>query len=164
MKEQTLPTENLLEDTDGLRRPPFYPSVPSRCGSRLLLLTCAPLMTSSHSEGTVNFITGAGGFLQSALFGSSGMRLVSDKLTFDPPPPSASGGKATMMGIRTMHYHGSQISRQVRENTVTTCLVKAGQIPLMLTDVESGTSQRLQEGVPLIHSRGKSTISLAAAT
>ena len=27
------------------------PSVPSRCGSPLLLLTCALLMTSSHSEG-----------------------------------------------------------------------------------------------------------------
>ena len=26
-------------------------SVPSRCGSPLLLLTCALLMTSSHSEG-----------------------------------------------------------------------------------------------------------------
>ena len=32
-----LATKNLLEDTDGLRRPPFYnPSVPSRCGSPLL--------------------------------------------------------------------------------------------------------------------------------
>ena len=32
-------TKNLLEDTDG-------------CGSLLLLLTCAVLMTSSHSEGS----------------------------------------------------------------------------------------------------------------
>ena len=32
-----LATKNLLEDTDGLRRSPFYnPSVPSRCGSPLL--------------------------------------------------------------------------------------------------------------------------------
>ena len=51
-----LPTEILLEDTDGLRRPPQKggqrnPSVASRCGSPLLLLTCALLMTSSHSEG-----------------------------------------------------------------------------------------------------------------
>ena len=35
-KRETLPTEILLEDTDG-------------CGSPLLLLTCALLMTSSHS-------------------------------------------------------------------------------------------------------------------
>ena len=32
-----------------LRRGGDNPSVPSRCGSHLLLLTCAPLMTSSHS-------------------------------------------------------------------------------------------------------------------
>ena len=32
--------------------PPSNPSVPSRCGSPLLLLTCALLMTSSHSEGS----------------------------------------------------------------------------------------------------------------
>ena len=51
-KEGHLPAEILLEDTDGLRRPPFYnPSVTSRCGSPLLLLTCALLMTSSHAEG-----------------------------------------------------------------------------------------------------------------
>ena len=37
-KQPPLATENLLEDTDG-------------CGSPLLLLTCALLMTSSHSEG-----------------------------------------------------------------------------------------------------------------
>ena len=41
--------------------------------------------------GAVNFITGAGGFLQQALFGSSGMRLEADKLTFNPPPCRASG-------------------------------------------------------------------------
>ena len=37
-----LATDNLLEDTGGLRRPPLdNPSVPSRCGSPLLLLTCS---------------------------------------------------------------------------------------------------------------------------
>ena len=54
----------LLGDTDGLPRPPFRrkwgedesnPSVTSRCGSQpaalRFLLTCALLMTSSHSEG-----------------------------------------------------------------------------------------------------------------
>ena len=51
VRKSPLATKNLLEDTDGLRRPPFNPSVPSRCGSPLLLLTCALLMTSSHSEG-----------------------------------------------------------------------------------------------------------------
>ena len=35
-RKSPLATDNLLEDTDGLRRPPFNPSVPSRCGSPLL--------------------------------------------------------------------------------------------------------------------------------
>ena len=48
-KQPPLATKNLLEDTDRLGR--RNPSVPSRCGSPLLLLTCALLMTSSHSEG-----------------------------------------------------------------------------------------------------------------
>ena len=55
-----LATENLLEDTDGLLRLSSKedgrrnPSVTSRCGSLLLLflLTCALLMTASHSEGS----------------------------------------------------------------------------------------------------------------
>jgi len=45
--------------------------------------------TESPHGGTINFITGAGGFLQSAIFGTSGLRLHSDHLTFNPPPPRA---------------------------------------------------------------------------
>ena len=41
--------------------------------------------------GTTNFITGAGGFIQSVLFGTSGMRIKQDGLYFTPPPPNASG-------------------------------------------------------------------------
>ena len=48
-RKSPLATKNLLEDTvEGGRRNPL---VSSRCGSPLLLLTCALLMTSSHSEG-----------------------------------------------------------------------------------------------------------------
>ena len=51
VRKSPLATKNLLEDTDGLRRPPLEggrrnPSVTSRCGSPLLLLTCALLTTS----------------------------------------------------------------------------------------------------------------------
>ena len=37
------------------------PSVTSRCGSPLLLLTCALLMTSSHSEGSATVLPDAAG-------------------------------------------------------------------------------------------------------
>jgi len=45
--------------------------------------------------------------LQSAIFGTSGMRLVSDGLTFNPPPPRATGSAATMMGVRSFHFRGA---------------------------------------------------------
>ena len=61
MRKSPLATKNLLEVTDGLRRPLYKggrrnPPVTSRCGSPLLLLTCALLMTSSHSEGTFGLL------------------------------------------------------------------------------------------------------------
>ena len=37
--------------------------------------------------GAVNFITGAGGFLQSLVFGATGMRIDRDALQFTPPAP-----------------------------------------------------------------------------
>jgi hypothetical protein len=112
------------------------------------------------SGGAVNFITGAGGFLQTALFGSSGMRLTADGLTFDPPPPRASGGKATMVGVRAMHYRGSHISRQVRAATVTTMLVSAGPTALVLVDAVGVTP--LELGVAITRPRQKSIIRAAA--
>ena len=41
-----------------------------------------------------------------AIFGTSGMRLVSDGLTFNPPPPRATGSAATMMGVISFHFRG----------------------------------------------------------
>ena len=66
-----------------------------------------------------------------------------------------------MMGIRTLHYHGNQISRQVGEDTTTTLLVKAGDVPLILTDVVSGATTTLKVGVAVTLARGKSTIQLS---
>merc|ERR1712129_197026 len=42
--------------------------------------------TETPTGGAVNFITGAGGFLQSVIFGTSGMRIQRDHLYFEPPP------------------------------------------------------------------------------
>ena len=41
------------------------------------------------------------------------MRLVSDGLTFNPPPPRATGSTATMMGVRSFHFRGHRLT-QVR--------------------------------------------------
>jgi len=43
--------------------------------------------TETPTGGTVNFITGAGGFLQAVLFGYGGIRLSKDMITFSPQLP-----------------------------------------------------------------------------
>jgi protein-glucosylgalactosylhydroxylysine glucosidase len=113
--------------------------------------------------GAVNFITGAGGFLQQAIFGSSGMRITKSGLTFNPPPPAASGGQASMMGVRSFHYLGSTLSRQVRDASVTTLLLQAGPHPLVLVDAASGKVTPLVVGVLLTHPRTQATITTATA-
>merc|ERR1712146_584355 len=40
--------------------------------------------TETPTGGTVNFLTGAGGFLQTALFGLPGLRILEDRLLLDP--------------------------------------------------------------------------------
>ena len=111
------------------------------------------------SGGAVNFITGAGGFLQSALFGSSGMRLIADRLTFNPPPPAASG--ATMVGT-TFQYRGSKLSRRVTDASVTTMLVDAGSTTLTLHDDVAGAAHPLAVGRPVTLPRGRASITSSA--
>jgi hypothetical protein len=82
--------------------------------------------------GCTPFLTGAGGLLQSVVFGSSGMRLLADRLTFNPPPASASGGSATSITMHGFHYRGSQLSLTVTEDHVSFVLdaIAPGAPPL----------------------------------
>lgn len=77
------------------------------------VLSWSPRSNLSHVRSFVSRASRAGGFLQSAIFGTSGMRLVSDGLTFNPPPPRATGSVATMMGVRSFHFRGHRLT-QVR--------------------------------------------------
>lgn len=118
--------------------------------------------TESPTGGTVNFITGAGGFLQSAIFGTSGMRLVSDGLTFLPPPPHATGSKATMMGVRSFHFRGHRLSQQVREQTMSyEVLSSAPGAPALTFTLDGGAGRQLAVGHPVKGvKRGKCKISV----
>merc|ERR1712217_799845 len=60
-----------------------------------------------------NFLTGAGGFLQSVIFGTSGMRIKADGLHFNPPPPSATGTRATGFIMHSFHYQGARLRQEV---------------------------------------------------
>ena len=119
---------------------------------------------SPDGGGTVNFITGAGGFLQSAIFGTSGMRLVSDGLTFNPPPPRATGSSATMMGVSSFHFRGHRLSQQVTEDSMTYSVVASepGAPGLSVTVEKDGSSHDLTVGTPVTAARGRAKIVLKA--
>lgn len=63
----------------------------------------------------MNFITGAGGFLQSVIFGYGGIRLKMDGLHFDPVLPDATKG-ITLNGIT---YLGNKINFAFDSQNVT---------------------------------------------
>lgn len=107
----------------------------------------------------MNFITGAGGFLQSAIFGTSGLRLHSNHLSFNPPPPAASGSNATMLGVRSFHFRGHRLSQQVTTNTVRYEILESlpGSPTLSLTR-DGYASVPLKAGLPVLVPRGLAQI------
>ncbi|GAM19795.1 hypothetical protein SAMD00019534_029700 [Acytostelium subglobosum LB1] len=61
--------------------------------------------TETPTGGTVNFITGAGGFLQGILFGYGGLRIQDGLLDFHPQlPPNTDS-----LAIRSLCYQGAQL-------------------------------------------------------
>merc|ERR1711972_1266316 len=74
--------------------------------------------TETPTGGAVNFITGAGGFLQSIIFGASGMRICKDHLYFDPVPPSATGTNAFQIILHSFQYLGSRLRQNVTAEEV----------------------------------------------
>ena len=132
----------------------------------------------------VGCVQGAGGFLQSAIFGTSGMRLVSDGLTFNPPPPRATGSAATMMGVRSFHFRGAihehrilfacalltclrrrpghRLSQQVTEETMSYSVIssEASAPALTLTVDADGSKHQLAVGAPVSAPRGKAKITV----
>ena len=106
--------------------------------------------------GTVNFITGAGGFLQSVLFGYSGLRLrdADQGLTLVPPP---NPGNATLVRIHSLHYQGSTLSIDVTNDTLTVLLLTEGSTPLVLLP-ENEEAKPLVVGVPVAIASGPASI------
>ena len=66
--------------------------------------------------GTVNFITGAGGFLQSVVFGYAGLRLREERLDLLQPPLPNGTASLTLRGL---HYRGNKILLEVNAARVT---------------------------------------------
>jgi len=103
--------------------------------------------------GCVNFITGAGGFLQSIVYGTSGMRIKRDGLHFDPPPPYATGTKAWRFTLHSFHYLGWRLRQDVTKEEVSFELL-AGQGPRLCLEVDGRTPEEMTLGRRVAYPRG----------
>jgi len=109
--------------------------------------------------GAVNFITGAGGFLQSVVFGTSGMRIQTDGLHFDPPPPSATGTGATRFIVHAFHYLGAELRQEVTANAVRYELLgQSARTPPLCVTAEHAEMRPLVLGRSVGFTRGVATI------
>lgn len=112
--------------------------------------------------GCVNFITGAGGFLQSLIFGTSGMRIRREGLHFDPPPPSATGTAASRLILHSFHYLGWRLRQEVTAAEASYELL-GGRGPLLCLEVGGEPPRELHPGVRLAHPRGPAQIRTCGA-
>jgi len=104
--------------------------------------------TETPTGGTVNFITGAGGFLQAVLFGYGGIRLMDNEMKFDPQlPPMVSN-----VVFRSVFYRGNQIHVQFNSDTCTVTKVNQGGTPLVLRKAD-GSETKLEMQKPLTFHR-----------
>lgn len=106
--------------------------------------------------GAVNFITGAGGFLQAVIYGYGGFRLKDSGLAFNPTLPP----NVTKMTI-SVHYLGSLMDFTVNEAKITITLVSCGPIAPSL---EVSTAERvvsLERGKPNTINRDRGVVRMS---
>ena len=95
-------------------------------------------------RGAVNFITGAGGFLQTVIYGYGGFRIKKDGLYFNSTlPPRAN--KLTL----AVHYLGNTLDFQLGISGVTFTVVTSGPISPDLEVLTDEGVYRLKRGKPV---------------
>lgn len=87
-------------------------------------------MTNQSYGGCVNFITGAGGLLQSIVFGYGGLRLYPDRLEVNPKPFF----NATSWRLKGIHYKAVVIDIEIGQERVVVTLVKTSNNVTMTID------------------------------
>lgn len=114
--------------------------------------------TETPKGGAVNFLTGAGGFLQTVTFGYPGLRLTSAALTLDPELPEG----AQRVVVRGVWYQGYSFSLAYDSTVMTVTVALFGPTSkLTLTD---GTGQHYltPKDATLTLPRGPAAISVGA--
>ncbi len=101
--------------------------------------------TETPTGGAINFITGAGGFLQSLVFGYGGIRIERGRLTLTPQVPP---GDVKSVTIRGFFYQGNRL--EVTNNA------SGGQVrsmgggkPLVLVDSQGSKTRLLDDPIKL---------------
>jgi len=97
-----------------------------------------------YGRGAVNFITGAGGFIQAVLYGYGGFRLKDDGLHFKSTLPS----RVTKLALN-IHYLGCSLKFEVHVKGVTCTLVSNGPISPDLEVVTGRNVYALKRGEPI---------------
>ena len=100
--------------------------------------------TETPGGGAVNFITGAGGFLQSVLFGYGGLKLYENQLHFEPRLLPGT----TLVNITGVKYLGNAINFRIDQSVsyVTVTSQKCGSPLLQLIMTQSGIKCKLRVG------------------
>lgn len=103
----------------------------------------------ADSSGTVNFLTGMGGFLQAVIFGYTGFRVRQSCLTFAPLLPD----DITELNVSGVDYLGNKLDWVVKRDEVSVCLREevsehtiAQRCPLQVVLKNSGTKIPLVPG------------------
>lgn len=108
------------------------------------------------SWGAVNFITGAGGFLQAVIYGYGGFRLHDSELAFNPTLPP----EVTKMSIR-LNFLGSCMDFVISERNITITVVFAGPIAPPL-EVSTGEGvQNLERFKPVTFRRSRGAVRMS---
>ena len=108
----------------------------------------------------MNFITGAGGFLQSVIFGYGGIRLQIDGLYLDPILPD----ETTKLTFNGISYLGNKIKYEFdSENAIVevTAKLRGSENLILLKEIKTF---ELKVGVPCKISNGKAVIKAMASS
>merc|ERR1712125_293747 len=108
LNESASAAAHLIEAAEHMH-PPFLVWTESRDASQ---------KPSLKDEGCYNFLTGAGGFTQSLLYGYGGMRIRSDGLHFQPQLPPG----ATRLVLRGVAFLGAKLRIEADSAAVNLCL------------------------------------------
>jgi len=118
-------------------------------------ISCKQIWTERpHRKGAVNFITGAGGFLQAVLFGYGGFRLRHNHMEFNPTLTPASN-KLTITGV---DYLGNSMTFEIKKKRVRITLTSKQEIAPLLVVVVYNKVHELALDTAINVAKGKAII------